>query len=125
MADNRNAVPALYKKLISRYPRGFREQLGESMEQTVKDLYNERQTKRAVFGFVLWMFAETGVGIIKENILYGYTMKNIITNSKRTAMISLILCVPLGVPFVVFMSDIAFLTRPLNNLLTINGQGGD
>ena len=88
MTYDRNTVPALYKKLISLYPRGFREQLGESMEQTFKDLYNERQTKRGGFGFVFWMFAETGVGIIKENILYGYTMKisSQIPNERRRSV---------------------------------------
>ena len=48
-----------YRKLLALYPRGFREQLGESMQQTFNDLYRERQTKPGWFGFMLWTFAET------------------------------------------------------------------
>ena len=50
--------------------RAFREQLGESMEQTFKDLCNEkRQTKQGLFGFVLWTFIETAIGIFREYLL--------------------------------------------------------
>ena len=41
MAYDQNTVPALYKKLLGLYPRGFRERLGESMQQTFNDLCNE------------------------------------------------------------------------------------
>ena len=58
-----------YKKLLRLYPRGFREQLGESMEQTFNDLCRERyEAGDGLFGFVLWAFADTLTGIIKENI---------------------------------------------------------
>ncbi len=41
------------------------------MEQTFSDLCNERkqQAEGGLFGFVLWMFVETAIGIIKEHIL--------------------------------------------------------
>ena len=60
-----------YKKLLRLYPRGFRDQLGESMEQTFNDLCREREEAGdGSFGFVLWVFADTLVGIIKEGIKF-------------------------------------------------------
>jgi len=60
-----------YNKLLRLYPRGFRDQLGESMEQTFNDLCRERyEAGGGLFGFVLWVFADTSVGIIKEGIKY-------------------------------------------------------
>lgn len=90
---------ALYKKLLSLYPRAFREQLGESMEQTFNDLCNERkqQTEPGWFGFVLWLFVETAIGIIKEHILLiteRNTMKIITTDFRAAAIISFILVLP-------------------------------
>ena len=71
MVHDQNTVHTLYKKLISLYPRGFRERLGEFMEQTFNDLYNERkrQTERGLLGFVLWTFIETTIESFR-NILY-------------------------------------------------------
>ena len=92
-------VRRLYKKLLALYPRGFRERLGESMEQTFNDLCNERkqQAERGLFKFVLWMFVETAVGITREYILiitYGAYMKNIFTNLRPPVIISFILVIP-------------------------------
>lgn len=40
------------------------------MEQTFNDLYRERyEAGGGLFGLVLWMFADTLAGIIKENIV--------------------------------------------------------
>jgi len=36
-------VHTLYKKLLALYPQTFKEQLAESMEQTFRDLWNEKQ----------------------------------------------------------------------------------
>ena len=74
------SVRRLYKKLLALYPRGFRERLGESMEQTFNDLCNERkqQAETRWSGFVLWIFVETALGIIREHVLLiteGATMK--------------------------------------------------
>ena len=82
-------VRTLYKKLLRFYPQRFKEQLGESMEQTFHDLYKERRTKRGRFGFVLWTFTETVIGIIREHVLLltrGATMKNIFANPSAVAM---------------------------------------
>lgn len=124
MAYDQKTVRILYKKLLTLYPRGFRQRLSESMEQTFNDLYKEQQTERGLFGFVFWMFVETGVGIFKEHLLLiaeGNTMKSIISNPISAAITSLILSLPLGLPFVAFMYDIESLTVPFKSLLTVNG----
>lgn len=82
-------IHILYKKLLRLYPRAFTEQLGESMEQTFNDLYKERQTKPGWLRFVLWMFVETAVGIVREHVLLirkGATMKNTLANPGSAAM---------------------------------------
>ena len=71
MVYDQNTVHALYKKLLGLYPRGFRERLGESMEQTFNDLYKEQQTAFGLFGFMFWLFFEKGIGIFKEHLLLG------------------------------------------------------
>ena len=84
----------LYKKLLRLYPREFREQLGESMEQTFHDLYKEQHTKPGWFSFVLWTFVETGVGIVREYVLLimeGDTMKNTLAYPRYAALISAML----------------------------------
>lgn len=70
MPHEQNIVSRLYKRLLNLYPRAFRDRLGESMQQTFDDLYNERQrqTKMGVFGFVLWMFLDTVVAILSERL---------------------------------------------------------
>jgi len=115
----------LYRKLLACYPRAFQEQFGETME-----LCNERkqQAEDGLFGFVLWMFVETGMGILQEHILLltqGNAMKNIISNPRLAAITSFILSLPLGLTFVAFMFDIEPLVKPLNSLFTIKGQQGD
>lgn len=92
-------VRILYNKLLRLYPRDFQERLGRSMEQTFNDLCNERkqQTEGGLFGFVLWMFVETAMGIAREHVLLiteGTAMKNILTNLRSPAIISLVLVVP-------------------------------
>ena len=67
---NRNIVRALYNRLLALYPHAFKERFRESMEQTFNDLYHERQqTGKGRLGFVLWTFAETATGIIKEHVI--------------------------------------------------------
>src|SRR6185436_2862958 len=94
-------VRTLYRKLLTLYPQRFKEQLGESMEQTFSDLYRERQTKPGQFSFVLWMFVETATGIVREHMLSiteGATMKNMIANPRFAVLISSIL---LAVTFII------------------------
>ena len=101
MAYDHNIIHALYKKLLTFYPRGFRERLGESMEQTFNDLYRERRAESASFGFILWTFVETGIGIFREHVLLiteGAMMKTMISNPRLAPVISFILCV---LPFMI------------------------
>jgi len=121
-----DAIHRLYRKLLSLYPRAFKERLGESMQQTFNDLYNERkrQTKQGLFGFVLLMFLETAIGIVREHLLLlveGGMMKTILANPRSAAITSLILSLPLGLTFVAFMFNIEQMVKPLTALLTVNG----
>lgn len=118
-------VDTLYKKLLALYPREFRERLGESMEQTFHDLCNEPKRGAAPRFFVLSIFTETAIGIVREHLLLlieGDIMKNILANPRSAAIISFILALLLGLIFVAFMFDIEQLVKPFNALLTINGS---
>jgi hypothetical protein len=89
----------LYRKLLNLYPRAFREQFGESMEQTFVDLFNEREQlgEQGTAGFVLGTFAETAIGIVREHVLLitrGNRMKNSTTNYNLVAVISFLLALP-------------------------------
>ncbi|MGH7491674.1 MAG: hypothetical protein ACREOO_04695 [bacterium] len=69
------------------------------MEQTFNDLYNERkrQTEQSLFGFVLWVFVETAMGIVREHVLFvkeTNPVKNILTNLKLPAIISFLIILP-------------------------------
>ena len=118
----------LYKKLLNLYPKRFREQLGESMEQTFHDLYNEQKRGPARGFVVLSIFTETTIGIVQEHLILlteGEVMKNMLANPRSAAITSLMLSLPLGLTFVAFMFDIEPLIKPLNDLFTIEGQQGD
>ena len=105
MVHDQDTVHSFYKKLLAFYPRRFREQLGESMEQTFHDLWNEkRQTKKGLFGFVLWMFIETGIGIFREHLLLispGEIMQTILKTLGSSVFISFLLILPLMIMEVV------------------------
>lgn len=65
-----------YTQLLRLYPKPYLERFGEAMTQTFNDLLSERQVeKKKLFTYTLWMFVDTSVGIIKENILF-ITMQN-------------------------------------------------
>jgi hypothetical protein len=127
MAYDQNPIPALYKKLLHLYPRGFRQQLGESMEQTFNDLYNEEQQQPGRRFLTLSIFTETAIGIVREHLLLireGVVMKNILVNPRSAAIASLLLSLPLGLTYVVLMFDLEPLAKLLNNWFTIPGQQG-
>ena len=98
MTYDQKTARTLYKKLLALYPRGFREQLGESMQQTFNDLCNEkRQAKKGLLGFVVWAFVETAIGIFRERLLLitkGDVMRLILTNLGSSAFISFLLVLP-------------------------------
>ncbi len=83
---------------MSLYPRQFRERLGESMEQTFNDMmYERRQTKQELFGFIFWTFVETIGGVLQEHISFlkqGDTMQALFTNLRLPALVSFVLILP-------------------------------
>jgi len=129
MTDDKNTVHTLYKKLLAFYPRGFREQLGESMEQTFSDRYNERkrQAKEGLFGFVLGMFVETAVGIVQEHIaviMEMNTMKHIFANLRLPTIISFLIVLPfmlLDVMFVIVKRPNTFSLRNALDFVVLFG----
>jgi hypothetical protein len=92
-------VRTLYRKLLTLYPQRFKEQLGESMQQTFNDLCNEkRQTKKGLLDFLLWTFIETAMGIVQEHIIEikeMNPMKNVLTNIRQPAIIGFLMILPL------------------------------
>src|SRR4029453_17778157 len=98
MINDQHKVHKLYRKLLGLYPHTFRELLGESMEQTFNDLWNEKQqTKKALFGFVVWIFIETAIGIFREHLLrisQGAIMKAILQTLGAAALLGFLLILP-------------------------------
>ena len=127
MIFEQKTIRIFYKKLLAFYPQAFREQFGESMQQTFNDLCNERQgqAKQISFGFLLWMSIETFAGIVKEhlmNIKGGKIMENIISNNKSSAIIGFLLAMPLTILLLIEISGI----EPLHGfLVTLTTEGGD
>lgn len=69
MNDSIQRYKTWYARLLRLYPKPYRERFGEGMQQTFNDLCRERsEAEDGLFGFVLWMFAETSVGILGENM---------------------------------------------------------
>lgn len=92
-----NTARTFYKKLLTFYPKTFKERLAESMEQTFNDLCTEkRQTKQGFLRFVIWTFAETAIGIVHEHILLiqEMYMKPLLTNIRSSALISFLFILP-------------------------------
>jgi hypothetical protein len=116
MISEQNSVRKLYRRLLSLYPRAFKERLGESMLQTFNDLSNERQqAEDRGFGFLLWIFVETALGILREHVLLimeGARMKNILANPGSAALLSSIL---LAVAFIV--APLIYLTGNLRDAM--------
>lgn len=116
MTYEQNRVNRLYRILLRLYPRAFQERLGESMQQTFNDLYQEKQAEGRPSGFVLWMFAETGLGIIREHLLLlspGEIMQTILKLIGSPALISLLILLPFMIMEVVnrqvFNEDFPFM----------------
>ena len=125
MTWNRNRAHAFYKKLLAFYPRAFRERLGESMEQTFRDLCNEQKGRAANGFFMLSLFVETAIGIIREHsllLMEGNVMKNILANPTSAAIISFVLALPIGFLRLALGSDIEPLFRPIEAALTVDGS---
>jgi hypothetical protein len=84
-----------YAMLLRLYPRPFRAQFGEGMEQTFHDLCREHaDASRGLFGFALWIFCETLVGIVKENTTHmpqlGKTMLRVALGALAVLMVPVV-----------------------------------
>ena len=84
-----------YAMLLRLYPRPFRERFGEGMAQTFHDLCREhRDAERGLFGLALWIFFETSVGIVMENITHmpqlGKTMLRVALGALAVLMVPLV-----------------------------------
>lgn len=89
-----------YAHLLRFHPRTHYERFHEGMEQTFSDLLRERaEQKRGLFVIALWMFVETSVGIITENI---HTMR-----TKRTPYFVVGMMALLLVPFFAMQFNVA------------------
>lgn len=85
----------LYASLIRLYPKSYRERYGESMQQTFSDLLRElAEDERGVFGYALWMCAETSSEIVKMNL------RNFIMMNKRIVVIILSIVGLLSIPLI-------------------------
>jgi hypothetical protein len=84
-----------YAMLLRLYPQPFRERFGEGMAQTFHDLCQERKgARRGLFGFALWIFCETLVGIVKENTTHmpqlGKTILRVALGALAVLMVPLV-----------------------------------
>jgi hypothetical protein len=84
-----------YAMLLRLYPRPFRERFGVGMAQMFHDLCRERRDAgRGLFGFALWIFCETLVGIVKENTTHmpqmGKTMLRVALGALAVLMVPLV-----------------------------------
>jgi hypothetical protein len=60
-----------YAALLCLYPKPYRERFSEPMAQTFNDLLHEQaEEEKGLFGFALWLFAETFAGIVRENMVF-------------------------------------------------------
>jgi hypothetical protein len=110
MTHDQERASALYGKLLNCYPRVFRERFGESMEQTFDDLYKERNQRAGsgLLGFVLWIFVETAIGVVRERVLLLMEMspmKHFLTSVSAAAIISLLFTLPFTILELTTMSD--------------------
>jgi hypothetical protein len=93
MADEQNIARYRhwYRKLLRCYPRPYRERFAESMEQTFSDLLRERaRAGGGLFRCALWVFVETSVGIVRENVWSTVMEKGILRIAIVTGCIMLV-----------------------------------
>jgi CDP-diglyceride synthetase len=96
-----------YAKLLRFYPKLYRERFGEEMQQTFNDLCRERyKAGVGLLSFMLWVFADTVAGIIKENIKKEKTLMIPILKSFGGLIISVIAAIAIIVS--------AYLTKSLD-----------
>ncbi len=81
-----------YAQLLLFYAKPFHDRFGEEMEQTFADLLHEReQTRKPLLPYALWLYMETSLSIIKEDLTRTFMkQKRILAVAFVTALILLI-----------------------------------
>ncbi|MDZ4860019.1 MAG: hypothetical protein SGI88_13655 [Candidatus Hydrogenedentes bacterium] len=84
-----------YATLLRLYSKPYHERFSEEMEQTFTDQLRERAAdERGVVRCALWMFAETFMGIVRQN------MSSTMMKNKRIVVIVFVVACILMAPFV-------------------------
>lgn len=84
-----------YAGLLRCYPKPYNARFGEGMAQTFNDVLRARaEAGKGMFGCVLWMFAETSVEIVREN------MRSSFARRRGVIRILLVAAIPLLVPLI-------------------------
>lgn len=77
----------LYGWLLRLYPRGFREQFGEGMAQTYRDMCRECAGSRwLLLRLSAWVFCETFWGVLRESVM-GTMIRNVALGALAVWMI--------------------------------------
>ncbi len=70
----------VYRTLVRRYPKQYRERFGEPIEQTFNDLLQKRaEEEKGLFGFALCVFVETSAGIVRMCANLSWKLKRLQT----------------------------------------------
>jgi hypothetical protein len=84
-----------YGRLLSLYPRPFRERFAEPMTQTFTDLARERaDAHRGLLGFALATFAETAPHIMRENMTQLTESNGVIRWGRWVLVTAAVLAIP-------------------------------
>jgi len=110
--NGRSRCRDLYARLLRLYPKPYRERFGEGMEQTFNDLLRDRgDAGCGSLGLVLWLFVETSVGILREDMTFIMTQsKNIIRVALATGILLLVPLVAMQITDDVVWGPVDFVT---------------
>lgn len=95
----------IYALLLRCYPRAYRERFGEELGQTFNDLCRERADEgKGLFGFMLWVFSDTFIGIISVRISFIFSF--LVMHAKHVLRPALAALTLLLIPFTaMFITD--------------------
>lgn len=89
----------LYACLLYLYPKAYRERFGPELGQTFNDLCRERTVEgKSLFGFMLWVFSDTFIGIISTRISYIFSF--LVMQAKHVLRPALITALLLIIPII-------------------------
>lgn len=93
-------LQSLYQKLLTCYPRSFRQEFAASMVQNVGDLWREqqRQSLWRKLNFVVWLLLDTVISIVREQLAEAREdtkMKTFVGDIRSATIFSFVLTLPL------------------------------